>query len=192
MASKHDSKSKTDKQLNQGSNNVKSELTRLFIVLIVIFAIVGSYILYLAWPLMTGTTVVLDTRPVDPFDLLRGQYFVINYDIGSLPNVMRAGIGSTVYVSLVEHTDGIWNSSSISFEKPDGVFIKGKVTDTFSGTMRVQYGIEQYFFERGAYLPNSDITVKAKVDSSGNARILQLLHKGEPLKIEYRKATITS
>ena len=59
---------------------MRREYKKLIATLGVICIIIGVFILYLAWPLMTGKTIVLATRPIDPFDIFRGQYIVINYE----------------------------------------------------------------------------------------------------------------
>jgi len=65
------------------------QYTRLIIVLVAIVGIAGIFILYLSFPLLTGTDVILKTQPVDPFDLLRGQYLIINYDISTINSPLR-------------------------------------------------------------------------------------------------------
>lgn len=58
--------------------------------------------------------------------------------------------------------------------------------------MGVDYGIEQYFFERGASFNTRDMTVKIKLSDSGAARIVELLQDGKPIEIEYQNKTLTS
>lgn len=156
---------------------------KLIIGLCILLIIAGSFILYLSLPLLTGTTIILATRPVDPFDLLRGQYMTINYEINRVKG-LKAMPGESVYVSLQPDKEGIWRQVAAGAEKPgSGVFIRGRVKDP----ARVEYGIEQYFFEQGAQIPATSITVEAKVDSTGRASIVQLLHKGKPVEIKYRQ-----
>ena len=51
--------------------------------------------------------------------------------------------------------------------------------------MNIQYGIEQYFFERNAHIDTRNMTVEIKIDASGNARIAKLLSNGLPANITY-------
>ena len=142
-------------------------------------------------PLLVGKSVILKTQPVDPFDLLRGQYLIINYEINTIDLPTEAKEGDTVYVSLKEGTDKLWHADKISLNKPENdVFIKGTAKQRWQG-IGVEYGIEQYFFERDAHIPRMD-SVKVKVDGSGQARIVELLMNGTALNISYRKPTITS
>lgn len=172
---------------------MKKEYVRLLLSLIVIFIILINVILYLAWPLLTGTTVVLATRPVDPFDILRGQYITIRYEISSIPSISGAIEGETVYVSLREDNTGIWRYEGRSLTKPTkGAFIKGDIKRTTGENAFVEYGIEQYFFERGATIPQTNLTIEVKLSSSGHARISQLLQHGKPLEIQYEEKGLAS
>ena len=164
---------------------------RLIIALAVLIGIAISFILYLSFPLLTGKTIILKTQPVDPFDLLRGQYLIINYEISGVNLPKEAKEGDIVYVSLKEGDDKIWRSDKVLLSKPDnGVFIRGTAKQSWQG-LRVEYGIEQYFFERGAHVPRMD-SVKVKVDASGQARIVELLINGTSLNITYKKPSLTS
>ena len=164
---------------------------RLILGLIVLLGIAGIFILYLSWPLLAGTTVILKVQPVDPFDFFRGQYLTINYEISTvnLPESIKEG--DKVYVSLKEGDDKIWHYDKALLNKPEsGVFIRGTAKKSWRG-LSVEYGIEQYFFERDAHIPRMD-SVKVKVDSTGQARIVELLMNGKSLDISYRKPSLTS
>lgn len=166
---------------------------RLIIALIVMMGIAGTFILYLSWPLLTGKTVTLATRPVDPFDILRGQYIIINYEISSIPVIDGAKEGNPVYVTLAEDEGKIWRYKEASLGMPqEATFIKGTIKSINGGNMNVEYGIEQFFFERNAQFPQRDLTVEVKISSSGQARIKELLYQGKPINITYKKATLTS
>jgi len=168
--------------------NSTKQLTSVFILLGVIL---GGFLLWSAWPLLTGTEIVLDTQPVDPFDPFRGQYMTIRYTVGSVPFEEGFSQGDTAYVHLREEA-GIWVYDDISKVKPDGIFLKGNVERITGDTMRVTYGIEQFFFEHDADVPTRNITVKVKVSSGGTARIVELLQNGEPVKIVYEPISLNS
>ena len=168
-----------------------NQYKRLIIALVVLIGIAGSFMLYLSFPLLTGKTVVLKTQPVDPFDLFRGQYLTISYEISRVNLTSEAKEGDTVYVSLKEGDDKIWHADGVSLNRPDsGVFIRGKAKQSWRG-LGVEYGIEQYFFERDAHIPRMD-SAKVKVDNSGQARIVELLMNGTALNITYKKPSLTS
>lgn len=178
-----------EKKINQGSKEYK----KLAIALVFFIFVVGAFSLYLAWPLLTGTTILLDTRPVDPFDIFRGQYMTIRYEIGNIPLIKEAAPGKDVFVLLKEDSGGVFRYDGASLTKPNqGVFIRGKVIENRGNETNVEYGIEQFFFERDAQVPNTNITVQAKVSSRGGARITNLLFNGKPVDIAYKQVTITS
>lgn len=166
---------------------------RLILGLAVLLGVAGTFILYLSLPLLTGKTAVLATRPIDPFDILRGQYIIINYEISNIPAIQEARQGDSVYVILKEDENRIYRHQGVSLTMPkDAAFIKGTIKSINGGNMGVEYGIEQYFFERNAELPTRDLTVEVKISSSGQARISNLLYQGKPVEIKYQKAKLTS
>ena len=175
------------------SKSGKSEYKRLVITLLALFLIAGTFIIYLSWPLLTGQTIVIATRPVDPFDILRGQYLTINYEISQIPAIAEAKEGDTVYVSLKEDETGVWRYDSGALVKPvEGTFIKGKVKWPSGTSISVEYGVEQFFFESGARFPTTNMTVELKVSAGGQARISQLLQNGKPLDMTYQNLSLTS
>jgi uncharacterized membrane-anchored protein len=174
-------------------NKVSNEYTKLIVVLAVLFFILGGFIFYVSIPLIDGETVILATQPADPFDPIRGQYIIIRYEISTVPELPNAEVGDTIYVALEEDDLGVSRYDYASFKKPkDDVFIKGKVKSFRGGDMTLEYGIEQYFFERGARFPTRDITVEVKLSNFGGARITEILEDGKPVKIDYRNKTLTS
>lgn len=117
----------------------------------VLLTIVGMRLLMLH----AGETVLLRVVPVDPRDLLRGEYVILGYEFSQIPPEGIEGLagppersqGQTVYVPLVTEEDGIhWKGGRITAERPTtGTFLRGKVT----GWRGVEFGIESYFVEEG-------------------------------------------
>ena len=174
-------------------NNSKKEVYKLIIILLVLGLIGGGFLLYLSIPLLSNTSVILSTQPVDPFDPIRGQYMIIGYEINSIPLLVNAKPGNNIYVLLEEDENGISRYKSSSFDKPEGIFINGEVKSVRDSTMRVEYGIEQYFFERGAKFNTSINNVEVKLSSGGRSTIVAILDQNkEPVKITYKNITLTS
>ena len=168
-----------------------NQYKRLVIALAVLIGIAGGFMLYLSFPLLTGKTVILKTQPVDPFDFFRGQYLTVNYEISRVNLSENFKEGDTVYVSLKEGDDKIWHADKVSSNKPESeIFIRGTSKQSWRG-LAVEYGIEQYFFERDAHIPRMD-SVKVKIDNVGQARIVELLMNGTSLNITYKKPSSTS
>ncbi len=178
----------------QSSYNPKKEYIRLVLVLTVLFVILGSFILYVSFPLLGTKTAVLATQPVDPFDLIRGQYITIGYEISSIPKIPDADIGNTVYVILKKDGEGISRYQDALLKKPkEGIFIKGKIKSINENNLRIEYGIEQYFFERNAKFNARNMLVEVRLSDYGGARIVQLLDENQkPLDFEYKNKTLTS
>jgi len=168
-----------------------SEVKKLVIVLTVLIAILLGVTIFSSLPYFSGTTIELNTRPVDPFDPLRGQHMVIGYDIGFIELIEGVQPGQTVYTSVTPDAEGIWRFESASVKKPSGIFLGGRVVGVWADELRVEYGIERYFFERGAMVPTENITVEVKVSPGGQARIVQLLQNRKPVTIEYRPVSLT-
>ena len=165
--------------------SMKNKLIGLLVILVVIVVIVTAFVLYNEWPLLTGKKIVLATQPVDPFAPFRGQYMRIGYEISRLEGVEDFESGDVIYVLLDEDEEGIWRFESASHSMPSrGDFIKGKITWVSGESVSVEYGIEQFFFEKGASVPIRNITVEVSVANSGRAGFVQLLQDGKPVDIE--------
>lgn len=140
----------------------------------------------------TGKAVLLETMPVDPRDLLRGDYVVLSYKIGQLElDKIRKekgyfGFGEVVYVTL-EKKETYWEASAVSSKKPgpgDGIFIKGRVASPGGNRLMVNYGIESYFVPEGegrqieramGRSGKQRPSVEAVIDRDGNAIIKKVL-----------------
>jgi uncharacterized membrane-anchored protein len=138
--------------------------------------------------LRTGASVVLQTTPIDPRSLFQGDYVVLGYQIGILPDNWpeRPLRGDTVYVTLAEGVE-VWQAQSYWLMPPpvDGVFIKG----TVGSNCRLDFGIGTYYVPEGtghiieqAMFSGDPMAVKvrAAVDRNGNAAIQELLVNGKP------------
>jgi uncharacterized membrane-anchored protein len=172
---------------------MKKKLINLFIVFLIILFVIISFISYNEWPMLTGNKIVLATQPVDPFDPFRGQYMIINYEISNLKNTEEFEEGDKIYVLLEEDNENIWRFKKSLRVKPlKGDFIKGEVENAMRGNINVRYGTEQFFFERHADVPTTNITVEVSVTNSGRAIFSQLLQHGKPVEIEYENIEFTS
>nr|MBC8281388.1 GDYXXLXY domain-containing protein [Chloroflexota bacterium] len=80
--------------------------------------------------LRSGTSVLLETAPVDPRSILQGDYAILDYQIAQLPVGMEeTPRGERLYVGLIPGEEGVWQSYFYTPEKPssDMVFIRGVV-----------------------------------------------------------------
>jgi uncharacterized membrane-anchored protein len=163
--------------------------------------IIGYTIASRASILRSGTEVLLKTAPVDPRDLLRGDYVVLNYEISRVPASTVVGglpkeAGQRVLsVRLQKQADGFWSVVESSFgtlePKPDTVILKSLPFQDYpadaEGTIRVDYGIERYYVPEGEghdleeARSDGHLTIAARVSNGGQAQIRSLLLDGKPV-----------
>lgn len=154
--------------------------------------------------LRSGTDVRLKTVPVDPRDLLRGDYVTLSYDISSIPSSILTGdgpaeIGSArLTVRLMPDTAGLWRATEASFgplEPREGsVLVRTLPFDYYplaEGRMPdrvfVRYGIERYYVPEGEGTVLEDarnqeaLEVAARVSDTGRIQISRILLRGQPV-----------
>jgi uncharacterized membrane-anchored protein len=143
-----------------------------------------------------GTEVVLQTVPVDPRDLFRGDYVVLRYEVSTLESTKVCCVydveqGDRVFVHLVPSTtaegEGVWSAIAVAKEVGSDwdVFLKGRVVDYSGDTIRVEYGIESYFVPEGQGLEierAQDVKARVAVNGFGEGVIKGLIVDGEPWK----------
>ncbi len=172
----------------------------LAIAFLVQAGLVGWLIADRALLLRNGQEVRLAVEPVDPRDLLRGDYIVLSYDISQVDNTQLAGddafaTGDAIYVSLAE-ADKTWKATAIAHAPPEsGTWIKGAVSQVRStgslcdGTCKiylVDYDIEQFFVPEGTGRDLQKLTrdqrlaVDVVIGADGRAALKRLLVDGTP------------
>ena len=132
----------------------------------------------------------LQTVPVDPRDLFRGDYVVLSYEISTLDRIHGYGQvdeGDKIYVRL-EKQDDVWSAVEVSKSEPDDwyYFIAGDVKSTNDGRLWVEYGIEAYFVPEGEGLEIQrahDLKVRVSINESGKAIIKNLIVDGETYQL---------
>jgi uncharacterized membrane-anchored protein len=154
--------------------------------------------------LREGMEVTLQTQPVDPRDLFRGDYVTLSYDIsqvpaGALKDQPADGRNPIVYVKLAPNQDGIYQAVSVyadavPVQSPE-VLIRGRVVygaycgptrDRFCDSLQIRYSLESYFVPEGEGRKlerarnQRKVIVVAAVMPSGRAAIKRLLVDGEP------------
>ena len=133
-------------------------------------AVLTGMIALHAAPLMFGETIRLKVEPVDPRDLMRGDYVILSYDISRVPKDGIEGIPDAkdtswrywsrdqwmeeriVYVTLEPEADGkLWRGVKASVNKPaSGRFIRGKyVRYGWRGLPEIRFGIEAFYVQEG-------------------------------------------
>lgn len=163
-------------------------------------AVVGYQVGERTYILRTGTEIKLKTEAVDPRDLLRGDYVVLNYPIsqirrdqlvGSLPTTRR---DVRLHVRLVSGADGYAVVKEASVEplpaEPDTVVLVTEPVTFVPGlggnnAITVRYGIERFYLPEGEgraieqQRNQGAVTVAARVSASGKVQLRQLFVAGE-------------
>ncbi len=150
-----------------------------------------------AYTVVSGRTVVLQTAPVDPYDLLRGYYQTLNYEISN-PDRLKTLPGgdqvfdpskampSSIYVTLEAPTGQStppkpWKAVAVSATLPKHLAANQVALEGQLNGWRISYGLEQYYMPEDQRTGvNDDINftqrrtpqafvVEAKVDAQGNA-----------------------
>ena len=141
--------------------------------------------------LANGREVILETVPVDPRDIVMGDYVILNYEI---TDILKRNddykIGDTVIVKLFPNDENIATYFRIDKKrKPSDLIIKGKVVNcravniwTFSKRKCVKYGIENFYVKEGTGLElqkklRNGGLVKVSIDKHGNAKIKGFVEK---------------
>lgn len=131
-----------------------------------------------SFTVFTGRDVVLETRPVDPRNLMRGDFVRLNFSITRLsPDLPGLGgrvipPGETVFVVLRPDGD-LWVPARVETERPgrDETFIRGTVREA-GRSLRVDYGIDSYYVPEGTGRPLERVRHwRVKLDRRGDAVI---------------------
>lgn len=158
--------------------------------------------------LKTGREIALPVTPVDPRDVMRGDYVILGYDITQIPlpsatessNLGTVRRGDAVFVTLQPTPDRGWLVTGLANEYPaqaatGEVVLKGRVThappldvrapSTAGQKISVHYGIERYFVPEGtggkleADVREKKIQAIVAIGPDGTAAIKGLMIDGQ-------------
>ncbi|TDF97705.1 GDYXXLXY domain-containing protein [Paenibacillus piri] len=164
-----------------GKNRTRLLIAVVLLQILFLGGIAGSYYA-VGW---FGQEIKLKTAPVDPRDLLYGDYVTLGYEISQPEARLWKGTGerpaqdSRVYV-LLKPANGLYEAAGIYDAKPAAgpgeVVLKGKVRSAWGESIRVQYGLEQYYVPEGTGRQLEDkarnMIVAVKVAPWGQAKIV--------------------
>lgn len=135
----------------------------------------------------SGRSILVKTVPVDPRDLLRGQYLYLEYAFSTNPVKKETyGVGGPVWVVLKPKEKffvpaHFMESPPVNLP-PDQVFIQGQ------GEYGLRFGVEKYFVPEGTETPDpKDITVRLRINDRGRARIEEVYVKDKPWPLQNRR-----
>ncbi len=149
--------------------------------------------------LRNGQEVLLKVEPIDPRDLLRGDYVRLGYEISNVPVKL---VGNTpagefrsedgpIFVRLGRDQDGFWRTRSASLGAPAGappsgeVDIRGAIQRGWilgpEASFSVSYGIDRYYVPEGegraieSDLRERPFGILAAIGADGDAQIKALM-----------------
>ena len=162
-------------------------------------AILGAMIESRAGILRSGDEILLKTAPVDPRDLLRGDYVVLAYDISTIPGAVITGERPvdagwhSMQVRLRPGSDGYWTVAEATFgalaPQEGSVILEtqrfryygaAELTASSDASLRVDYGIERFYVPEGEGYDietarnEGDVAVVARVGKGGKSQIRKL------------------
>jgi uncharacterized membrane-anchored protein len=167
-------------------------------ILILVLALQTAWLLATVFvqerALAAGTVILLETRRVDPRDMLRGDYLILNYKISDVPtNLFSPPVrkdlpyDTRIFVALAPGTNGFYQVTRASTNElapaAGEVLLRGQYVYAWSqtgGSIHVAYGLENYFVAEGTGNPSGKLTVQAVVPASGRAKIKQVFVDGKP------------
>ena len=173
----------------------------------VLVGVPGWMILDRAAILRDGAEIVLKTAPVDPRDLMRGDYVRLRYEEisnvdGSLfEGELPADEGPVrFWLTLHSGEDGLAVVKAVSVEKPVNpapgeILLRSKPTrwsrlassQALAGRLSLSFGIERYYVPEGEGLAIEDArneqrtTVALRISDKGEAQIARLMIDGKAL-----------
>ncbi|HET7537754.1 MAG TPA: GDYXXLXY domain-containing protein [Candidatus Didemnitutus sp.] len=132
----------------------------------------------------------LKGRPVDPRDLLRGDYMTLNYEISrvkpvDIPDANNQS-DTDVWVALEpngRYYEAVAASRDCPVPKPGQILVRGNLSydwRTDQSLVSVQYGIEKYFVPEGKGTPRFlEMEVEVSVSPAHRLYIRRVLLDGK-------------
>jgi uncharacterized membrane-anchored protein len=130
--------------------------------------------------LRDGAEALLKVEPVDPRDLLRGDYVRLAYDISSIPGKLVTNLPANdaalsegpIFVRIGKDADGYWRAHSATLGAPatppatGELDIRGTASELWrvdaDAQIFVTYGIERYYVPEGEGLQiQNDMNVRS-------------------------------
>ena len=146
--------------------------------------------------MVSGNIIQLETERVDPHDLLRGDYLILNYKINNVatnlfspPVTASLPPGIEVFVAVAPGADQfsqVTRASTKEFKPAaNEIVLHGRTSSAWwnaSSAVHLDYGIERFYVAEGTGTdrPNGKLTVQAVVPPSGHAIIKQVFVDGQP------------
>lgn len=141
-----------------------------------------------------GREVTLELIPVDPRDLLRGEYVILNLAATTLSRDVPGADakwrnGQEIFVSLETGSDGFARPVKVSATRKEAgeLALRGEVQPNWNDDLRVRYGLDSFFLPEGAgkvieRLPRERVKLVIALHEDGRSMPLRLLVDGKPFE----------
>ncbi len=150
---------------------------RLAIYFLLALQLAGLSALY-AWHAagLSARPVMVRCLPVDPRDLLRGDYIILRYEISRLSAIESNAPDGPVFVSLREE-GGFWVIAAVEKSAPsdDRVYLRAERRG-----QDLVYGLERFYVPEGKGNPPGPITVELAVRPDGRGQVKRVFSNGQP------------
>ena len=133
----------------------------------------------------TGTPVVLQVAPVDPYNILSGYYLTLSYEVARLSSEESQRFQGVrdLYVVVRPDPDGIWRRVAMTSEWPSEIPAGALVIKGTLQGWRLDLGLESFYLpetRRDAIAHDLEAhmdqaRVEIRVDGRGNAVLRKLL-----------------
>jgi uncharacterized membrane-anchored protein len=168
-------------------------------LLILVLALQSAWLLGTAavqeHALATGRVILLETARIDPRDLLRGDYLILNYKISDVPTNLFSPpamkdlpYDTKIYVALAPATNQFYvvvKASTNEFvPAADEVLLRGKSAgprwNAANNSIHIEYGLERFYVAEGTGNPAGKLTAQVVVPASGRGRVREVFVDGQP------------
>jgi len=143
--------------------------------------------------LATGKVILLETARVDPRDLLRGDYLILNYEISDVPAKLFAPpveknlpAGTKIFIALAPGTNQFYAVTRASTNEiapaANEIVLRGRSEWNRwnrTNSVHITYGIERFYVAEGTGNPTGKLTAQAVVSASGRASLKQVFVDGK-------------
>ncbi len=162
------------------------------ILWVILICFIG-YICINEYTLQTGEEVFLETLPVDPRDVLRGDYVILSYAIETDEKVQNFLSENTLerwdnfYIHLRKDENNVWQVKDVSLQQPhsDILYITGEVTVVSWWRENISFNIGKYFVPewtgRTIERIRWDMKVLVRINTNGVAKIVDIYYKWEKI-----------
>ncbi len=158
-----------------------------------------------AWTMTHGDVLTLQTKPVDPYDMFRGEYAQLGYDFEQpAPAHLHLQPDQVVY-AVLSKTKSNWKLVNYSTTKPipaaGQIVLRGHADSPWSAASRgssfgdhgVNFGIERLYLPEGQsrdlQFRGKSLKVEVAVNTAGQA-LIKRVFDGDKLIYDGTKVTL--